>query len=569
MIQNFKGIFRNDIDARAAYSEAADISQLIPQAVAVPEDDADVIALLEWSRKTKTPITARGSGSSMGGGAIGSGVILDMSRFNWIGDIDTANKTVRVGPGAIRAAVDKKAREFGLRFPPDPSSGRFCTVGGMVSTNAAGSHTLGFGPTRDWVQSVDCILVDGSTARFERGKAPVLDHLSSSETSPAQKADSEPGNAVAESGSNSNLHAHELFNKLDIALQEQLRPLYDRGLLSKPNLFKESSGYALSKFVESGDILDLIIGSEGTLAIITSIVLKLSEVRPATSSVLASFDSLENAVAAAIKARNFGATACELLDKTYLEIAAKGTDLSTIPAGTEAVLLAELEGDSTEDSSAQAERLGDAFRSQGATTVTLALSAAAEHEMWEMRHAASPTLNKLGPTHTSMQFIEDCGLPPDKFPEFIRGIREIFAIHNVPGVIFGHAGDCHAHVNPLINVHAPDWREKVTSILNMTVDLTARLGGTLAAEHGDGRLRAPLLPKVWAPETIAAFKAVKEAFDPDNILNPGVIVPLSGQNPLYNIKYDPNLPKLPTKVREMLDTISTERGYSNFRLDSI
>jgi hypothetical protein len=136
-------------------------------------------------------------------------------------------------------------------------------------------------------------------------------------------------------------------------------------------------------------------------------------------------------------------------------------------------------------------------------------------------------------------------------------------------VIFGHAGDAHVHVNPLIDISRPDWRSGVDGLLEDVVALTARLGGTLAGEHGDGRLRTPLLSQVWSENARELFGLVKTAFDPAGILNPGVKVPLAGQEPLGDIKYDPALAPLPPEAREALDRITEDRAYSTFRLSLI
>jgi len=320
-------------------------------------------------------------------------------------------------------------------------------------------------------------------------------------------------------------------------------------------------------FAEHGDPIDLIIGSEGTLAFIVGAELRLTPVPGATSSVLGTFATLDDAVVAAIAAREAGAAACELLDRTYLDIASAHAELPQIPNGTEAVLLAEVEGDTTESAAERARTLADAFQAAHATTVSLALTPVDEVAVWELRHAASPTLASLGPTMRSMQFIEDGAVPPERFAEYVRGIREILDRHSVQGVIFGHAGDAHAHVNPLIDTNMPWWQEQVASVLSETVELTARLGGTLTAEHGDGRLRTPLLSHVWSSEAIELFAMVKHAFDPTGIFNPGVKVPLSDQTPLGDIKYDPTLAPLPPSAASVLDVVARNRAYSTFRLD--
>jgi FAD/FMN-containing dehydrogenase len=167
----------------------------------------------------------------------------------------------------------------------------------------------------------------------------------------------------------------------------------------------------------------------------------------------------------------------------------------------------------------------------------------------------------------SMQFIEDGAVPPARFAEYVRGIREILANHGIPGVIFGHAGDAHAHVNPLIDTNRLGWRGEVTTILSEAVRLTARLGGTLTAVHGDGRLRTPLLSLVWSTEAMQLFSLVKSTFDPDSIFNPGVKVPVRSQRAIVDIKYDPALPPLPPAAAAALDVVARDRAYSAFRLD--
>ena len=159
------------------------------------------------------------------------------------------------------------------------------------------------------------------------------------------------------------------------------------------------------------------------------------------------------------------------------------------------MLLAEVEGGTAESAARLANEVAAAFRKSGATTVALAISPGEQHEIWELRHAASPILSRLDPALKSMQFIEDGAVPPDRLAEYVLGVRAALDRRGVKGVIFGHAGDAHVHVNPLIDVSAPDWRARIEGLLDDVVALTARLGGTLSGEHGDGRLRAPLLPQ--------------------------------------------------------------------------
>jgi FAD/FMN-containing dehydrogenase len=469
----------------------------------------------------------------MPGGAIGSGVIVDLSRWNWIGQVDVEQRTIRAGPGATRAAVDAAARAHGLRFPVDPSSGAFCTVGGMASTNAAGAHSLRFGSTRRWVRAIDCVFADGATASLRRG------------------APGPRGNP-----------AIDRF----LALATTLAPAERETPSVHPGVLKESSGYAIAEFVRSEDLVDLLVGSEGTLAFFTEIELALIPVAGTTSSLLSAFASLEDAVVAAGRARALGAVACELLDRTFLVVAASG-GASDRPAETEAALLVEVEGRDASASAESAREIEGAFREAGATVTRLALDPVRETEIWELRHAASPILARLDTRLRSMQFVEDCAVPPEQLPAYVRGVRRILAANDTRGVIFGHAGDSHVHVNPLVDVGQPDWRGRVERIMSEVTRLAASLGGTLAGEHGDGRLRTPLLPRVWSAEAVERFAAVKHAFDPLDILNPGVKAARPGQRALGEIKYDPALAPLPPRARAVLDRVERDRAYARSRLE--
>ena len=536
----FRGYFREDELARAVYSEAAGITRAIPSAVAVPVDAEDAVVLVKWAAATGTTLIPRGSGSSMAGGAVGSGVIVDLSRINHLGRIDDRDKTVWAEPGVLWSTLDVAARRKGLRFPVDPSSGNFCTIGGMVSTNAAGPHSLRYGATRPWVNAIDCVFSDGDRAVITRGEPP-------------------PKRIEAINRFMRDVHGV-------IVSSDKRRPILH------PGVRKESSGYAIHDYATNADLIDLLVGSEGTLTIIVGVQLNLSPVPAATSSVLGSFASIEDATAAATKAVEAGASACELLDKTLLSYAAASPSADDKfrqrIEGAAAILLAEVEGENPDAAASGAHKLSRAFKEAGAKNVDVALTADAEHDLWELRHAASPILAGLEHS-TSMQFIEDGAVPLPKLPDYVQGVRKALAAREVSGVIFGHAGDGHVHVNPLIDVRQPDWRQQVSGLLDDVVVLTKQLGGTLAGEHGDGRIRTPLLTRVWHKDSIAAFALVKKAFDPGNIFNPGVKVPLSNQPPLGDIKYDPSLPPLPEKARAALDDVVKARAYNRFRLSLI
>ncbi len=530
---DFRGVYRDDAVARALYAEAAGIARTLPAAVAVPADPSDLGVLVRWARTVQQTLIPRGSGSGMAGGAIGRGVIVDLSRQTSIGAVDTARSSITVGTGALRGHVDASARAVGLTFPVDPSSGAFCTMGGMIAANAAGARTLRYGATRAWVQGLHCVFDDGSLAWIRRD-APLPLHIP----------------AVA---------------RLLAALEAE-QALGDLDALRHARVRKESSGYAIADaLAPGGHLLDVLVGSEGTLAMFVEAELRLAPVSAATASVLAAFPSLEQATACALDARDAGATACELLDRTFLDIAASGGPTG-VPSGTEAALLIEVDGEAIGAASAAAGLVAALCRRHGAFDVATALDHVAEHQLWALRHAASPILSRLAPRLRSMQFIEDGCVPPAHFPEYVRGVRAALNRFEMPGVIFGHAGDAHAHVNPLVDVSRSGWRGRVHGVLEEVTALVARLGGTLAGEHGDGRLRAPLLGTVWPTRATDAFARIKAAADPDGVFNAGCKV-ADGIAPLVGmIKYDPDAKPLEPSARAALDLIERERAWHRFRL---
>lgn len=529
----FRGIFTTDDTALAVYSEAAGINRIKPRAVAVPYDAEDAQTLVRWAALEKIPVIPRGSGSSMAGGAIGDGVVLDLSRMNRIGEINADRRTVMVGPGAVCARVNEKAAERGLRFPVDPSSAKFCTIGGMASTNASGAHTLKYGSTRAWIVAIDCVFADGTRGILSRG-ADV------------------PENVPA-------------IGRFLHDVQPQMPTLSGVEEFMHQGVRKDSSGYGVSSYTHSGDLIDLMVGSEGTLAVFVGLELKLDPLPVAVSSVLAEFDSLDAAVDAARLAAGSDASACELLDRTFLEVAGSYRTDDQIP---EAILLAEVEAQTDAIASTSANMLAAKFKSAGATVAKVGISPVEQSEIWELRHAASPILGKLDPRLKSMQIVEDGAVPPEKLGDYVRGLRTAFRRQGMRAVIFGHAGDAHVHANPLVDMSDAHWAEKMASLFDEVVGLTVSLGGTLTGEHGDGRLRAPFLGRIWSGPAIELFEAIKQCFDPAGILNPGVKFALADRTP-DPVKFDMALEPMPEKARAALDHIADKRTYDDFRLSLI
>ena len=494
----FRGRFSTDPEDLRAHAGAAGPVHLVPSAVAVPADGDDAARLVAWASREGVALVPRGAGTGMPGGNVGPGVVVDLaSAFEALEPVDREARRVRAGAGVVAAKAARAAAEAGLYLPPLPSSAERCTLGGMVANNAAGARSLRHGAVRDWVVELDVVL--GTGERVGLGPdAPAPEPFPALARRLAAEAGSPPA--------------------------------------GWPAVRKNSSGYALDRFLPGGDAVQLLVGSEGTLGLVLGVTLRLADAPARRGVVLAALPDLDDLPGAAEAARRAGASACELFGARILEMARLDRDpeVGPLARGAEGLLLLEVEGppDAVEEGMARLRRLADDL---GGGFLE-ARGEDARERLWEVRHRASPTIARAAASgRISTQFIEDCVVPPARVADYARGVRAILDDAGMDGVIFGHAGDGNLHVNPLVDVHDPGWRDRVRRVLEATVDLVAGLGGTLSGEHGDGRVRAPLLARVWPAPLVRAFGEVKAALDPAGVLNPGVILPRPGQDPLEGL----------------------------------
>ena len=518
-----RGTFRTDRRARAAYAEGAGIFRILPAAVCVPADREDVASVIHWAGAQGVSLVPRGAGSAMGGGNVGDGVILDLTALPRRLEIDASRRTAKASASVRLGDLNFQADTVGLRLPPDPSSGAWATVGGVVSTNAAGARSVRYGSVRRWVEAVELVTADGEIAelrRGSRGRAGAFDRFEQ-DAAPLIRA------ASAEIG---------------------LRYPYTR---------KNSSGYALDHYLATGDLLDIVIGSEGTLGVVTAVEWRLDHVPPARGGLkiaLRSLDSLAHVVASLLQ---FEPSAVELLDRTFLELVGEG--------GADAIVLVELERETPDEVRGAVVAAAKVVR-PWASSVDTGLTPEAAQRLWALRHAASPILAGLPEERRSLQVIEDACVPVERMGEYVRAVRETAGARNIPVVIFGHAGDGHVHVNLLPNVTEPGWEANVARLLDEVTDVVVRLGGTPSGEHGDGRLRASLLPRVYGPAVMSLFERVKQSFDPLGILNPGIILP-SGDLPVSRLKVGSQAITLPDDISLELRQIEQHAGYARDRLE--
>jgi FAD/FMN-containing dehydrogenase len=529
----FHGEFRTDDVARALYAEGAGIFRIIPVAVAVPERRDDVALLARWAAGEGVSLVPRAAGSGMPGGNVGPGVVIDLSRaLREPPSIDAAALTARCGAAVTYQALNGAAAAFGLQLPPNPSSGAFCTIGGMVATNAAGAQSVKHGAMRRWVRALEYVTVDGELGRTEeRGHG-----ISGVRTRTVTAAERRFLQDVAP---DIGAHAAELA-------------------AAAPHTTKNSSGYALDAFAASGRLADLLTGSEGTLAVITAVEVALAPLPAERATLLVTLRSLDDVGPAVLALRPFGPSALELLDKTYLDFV-RGAVQRHIPAGTEAVLLVEFES-AAHEAAAAVRHLAE--------ITELADDTASVGRLWELRHLASPILASLPDNQRSLQLVEDGCVPVSVLGRYIRALREAAAAHGFGIVIFGHAGDGHLHANLLADVAVPDFPARLASCLDAVTGVQLSLGGTPSGEHGDGRLRAPYLARTFGDAYAELCRRTKAAWDPAGILNPGVKVPTEGERlDARQLKVGAGAPPIPAAVASRLRDIERSAGWGAFKLD--
>jgi FAD/FMN-containing dehydrogenase len=515
----FRGEWIVGTEARDTASRISGPFSAHPAAHAFPRDDEDLALLLSFARETGLSLIPRGGGTGMPGGNLGSGIVVDLSRhFRHVGPVAPETDCIRVEAGAVAEAVDRAARSQGLRLPALPSSAPWCTVGGMVANNAAGARSFRHGSIAAWVEGLEGLDVWGRPFRLAAaGPRPT-----GAGTRPASAGVSHPLPFPASPEA--------------LGIQGGDLP----GSLSSgwPRVRKNASGYALDRYLAGGgDPVQLLVGSEGTLALITAVTLRLAPIPPARGVHLLPVDSPEALVEGALAAEATGAVACEFLGRRFLEVAELEDDpqVGPLARGAWALLFLEFEGapGEVEEGMAAARAVGRNLSGEGMGTT----DPEAGKRLWAVRHAASPMIaRKASQGLYSTQFIEDSVVPPAALGTYLRGLDGALERHGFDAVVFGHAGDGNVHVNPLVDAGSPDWRDRVRGTLEEVVEVVAQLGGTLSGEHGDGRLRAPFLERVWGSELVAAFHRVKEGFDPEGRLNPGVILPLEGQDPLQGLR---------------------------------
>ncbi|MDP3891338.1 FAD-binding and (Fe-S)-binding domain-containing protein [Nocardioides sp.] len=470
--------------ARALYSSDASLYRIPPRVVVRPRDVDEVAAVLAAARETGTPITPRGAGTSIAGNAVGPGIVVDfLKHLHHVHAVDPERRTARVDPGTVHAVLQQHARPHGLRFGPDPSTHTRCTIGGMIGNNACGSRALGYGRTADNVESMDVLTVDGR--RLTVG----------------------PG-------------APEPVAGLDALVDRHLAEIRTRfGRFSR-----QVSGYSLEHLLpEAGRRADrFLVGSEGTLAVVVGAEVRLVEDAPARAVAVLGYPSMPDAADAVPGLLHHPLTACEGLDDRLVGVLRSrpgGAPLPDLPTGA-GWLFAEVTGGSVAEVRALAEAV---CRDAGTPHTRVVTDTVEQLALWRIREdgagLAARSLSR--PAHAGW---EDAAVPPDRLGAYLRDFDALLRAHDLDGVPYGHFGDGCVHVRIDFQLEAPEGRAGFRRFVEAAADLAASYGGSFSGEHGDGRARSELLPRMYDEVALGLFGEVKRLFDPGNLLNPGNLV---------------------------------------------
>lgn len=488
----FRGALYVDALTRGLYATDASAFEVAPLAVAVPEDAADVAALVRYCFEHNLPVIPRGAGTGLAGESLGPAVVLDLS-VNFRRVLAVGADTVTAEAGVTCAALNAALAPHGRRFAPDPASAATCTVGGMVATNASGGNAFRHGYTRDHVTALDVVLDDGSAAAF---------------------------------GAEAKNVSGERAGQITHAVTELLTTHRDR--VARPRLRFDRCGYQLHDVLTDRglDLARLLVGSEGTLAVVTTATLRTVPLPGGTAVALLGFPTLDAAVRAGLDLRALDPVACDLLDKRLLSLTRiSGDGVGPIPPAVGAALVVTFEADTEREAAERAWGAVEALRRSHVMRVLAEPTGSPEGvaRVRGVRAAAVAGLQSLGRGPRPLAFIEDVGVPADALPEYLAGVQDVLKRSEVSASFLVHALTGQVHTRPLVDLDDPADRVKLWPLAEAVHALALALGGTVSTQHGVGLARTPWVER-QAGALYPVFRELKRVFDPKNLLNPGKIV---------------------------------------------
>ncbi|PVG81234.1 FAD-binding oxidoreductase [Nocardioides gansuensis] len=474
---------------RALYSSDASLYRVVPQVVVRPRHRDEIVATLAVARAAGVGLTMRGAGTSIAGNAVGPGIVVDTSRWlDRVVSVDPEARTATVQPGVVHATLQRAVAAYGLRYGPDPSTHTRCTIGGMLGNNACGSRALGYGRTADNVAGLDVVWGSGG-----------LDTLAGARYSTTEGAGTRYSTTESAGGEG-----------------ERLRELVAGELAHVRTHFgtftRQVSGYALEHLLpERGGRVDrFLVGSEGTLALVLEATVELVREEPRRLFVLG-FASMVEAADAVPGLLGDGLVACEGLDSRIVDLVrGKGGAVPELPRGA-GWLFVEVTA-----ASGPPPVVGELDRRE----VTDPLEGAS---LWRIREDGAGLAARSLETPAYSGW-EDAAVPPQHLGAWLRDFDRLLEAHGLQGVPYGHFGDGCVHVRIDFPLAAADGPARFRRFLEDSADALARYGGSLSGEHGDGRARSALLPRMYDERSLRLFAAAKAIADPDGVLNPGVLV---------------------------------------------
>ncbi|MFD5738248.1 FAD-binding and (Fe-S)-binding domain-containing protein [Streptomyces massasporeus] len=465
-----------DVTSRALVTMDASNYRRVPRGVVAPVDADDVAAVLAVCREHGVPVVARGGGTSIAGQATGTGVVLDFTRhMNRLVALDPGARTAVVQPGLVLDRLQEAAAPHGLRFGPDPSTHSRCTLGGMIGNNSCGSHSVAWGTTADSVRELDVVTARGGRLRLGRDWAGAPDGL----------------------------------RELAEGELARLRTGF-------PELPRRISGYALDALLpeRGADVARSFCGSEGTLGVLTEAVVGLVEAPRARALAVLAYADESAAAEAAAGLLPFGPLTVEGMAADLVPSTAE------LPRGG-AWLFVETGGESAGEARTRAEAIVRAADVVDALVVT---DPAGQRALWRIREDASGTATRMPDGTEAWPGWEDCAVPPARLGAYLRDFRALMAAHGLRGTPYGHFGDGCIHVRIDFDLLTAPGVARFRRFSEELAELVVAHGGSLSGEHGDGQARAELLPRMYGAEMVGLFERVKGVWDPDDLLNPGMLV---------------------------------------------
>lgn len=512
-----QGEIKNDIITRKMYSTDASMYKESPVAVAWPANKEDLLAILSYAKKTKIGVIIRGAGTSLAGQVVGDGIIVDISRhMNKVLEINPKEKWVRVEPGVILEELNKELKQYGLFFGPETSTAKMCTMGGMLGNNACGLHSLRYGSTREHTIEATAYLGDGTELTFGE--------LSDIEFEAKCKQANSEGN---------------IYRKLKEILGNTENAAEIEKEYPDPSIPRRNTGYALdlllntSPFSKSSNkkinLAKLIAGSEGTLAAVTEIKLKLVPLPPAVTVLCCvHLSERDQAYKANLIALRFDPDAVEMMDDKILELTKQNIEQRKnrffVEGDPGALLIIEFSKHSKEEAEQVCYDLIKALKAKGFGYAYPVIYGADIIKVWALRKAGLGVLSNLKGDAKPVSLIEDTVVGVENLHDYIMEFNKILLKYNKESVYHAHIGTGELHLRPLLNMKDKEELELFHILGEEVARLVKKFRGSLSGEHGDGRLRGEFIPIMLGDHIYRLLKEVKTVFDPDNIMNPGKIV---------------------------------------------